>query len=325
MTVPNLFEEFEKQRILIIGDIMLDSYLWGSVDRISPEAPVPIVHVKKREQRLGGAANVALNIQSLGATPILCSVVGNDVEGKSLLSLIESHGLSSEGIVVLEDRPTTVKQRIISGSQHMLRVDSETAQPIDPDQSLSLFTKLKPLLLQCQAVIFEDYDKGVITPELIQKVVSLANQKGIPTIVDPKKRNFLAYENVTLFKPNLKELKEGLKIDFNKADQEEVKKAALLLREKMNIRISLITLSEHGVFISDGQDEHFLPAHVRSISDVSGAGDTVVSVAALTLALGLPLKKIASFSNLAGGIVCEEIGVVPIKKERLKAELEEIF
>ncbi len=325
MTVPNLFEEFEKQRILIIGDIMLDSYLWGSVDRISPEAPVPIVHVKKREQRLGGAANVALNIQSLGATPILCSVVGNDVEGKSLLSLIESHGLTSEGIVVLEDRPTTVKQRIISGSQHMLRVDSETAQPIDPDQSLSLFTKLKPLLLQCQAVIFEDYDKGVITPELIQKVVSLANQKGIPTIVDPKKRNFLAYENVTLFKPNLKELKEGLKIDFNKADQEEVKKAALLLREKMNIRISLITLSEHGVFISDGQDEHFLPAHVRSISDVSGAGDTVVSVAALTLALGLPLKKIASFSNLAGGIVCEEIGVVPIKKERLKAELEEIF
>jgi rfaE bifunctional protein kinase chain/domain len=325
MTVNELFEHFEKQHILIIGDVMLDSYLWGNVERISPEAPVPIVHIKKREIRLGGAANVALNIQSLGATPILCSVVGRDLDGQNLLSLIEGRQMSTEGILSVENRPTTVKQRVISGSQHMLRIDSETDSPLSSEQTQELLAKIKVLLPQCQAVIFEDYDKGVITPELIQKVVSLANQKGIPTIVDPKKRNFLAYENVTLFKPNLKELKEGLKIDFNKADQQEVKRAAALLMEKMNIKASLITLSEHGVFISNGQEEYFLPAHVRTISDVSGAGDTVVSVAALTLACGISLKRVAALSNLAGGIVCEDVGVMPIQKERLRKEVDLIW
>ena len=325
MSINEAFEHFSKLKVLIIGDVMLDSYLWGKVERISPEAPVPIVNVHNRELRLGGAGNVALNIHSLGAQPILCSVIGNDVDGQNLLSLLESKGMSKEGLLKLENRPTTIKHRIISGSQHILRVDSETDKPISSEETEQLFSKIKQLLPDCHVVIFQDYDKGLITSALIEKTVLLADKQGVPTVVDPKKRNFLSYKNVTLFKPNLKELKEGLKIDFDKADKEEIKKASSLLMEKINAKATLITLSEHGVFVSDGKSESFSPAHARAISDVSGAGDTVVSVAALTLALGFPLKKVAELSNLAGGIVCEYIGVVPIERDKLLKEAQKLF
>ncbi|MBC7389298.1 MAG: D-glycero-beta-D-manno-heptose-7-phosphate kinase [Opitutaceae bacterium] len=325
MNVEEVFSEFDKLKVLIIGDVMLDSYLWGKVERISPEAPVPIVNVQKREVRLGGAGNVALNILSLGAKPVLCSVIGQDLDGDTFLNLLDKHGMEKSGIIQTQDRPTTIKHRIIAGSQQMLRVDSETDKEIKEVVTNKLLEKITLLLEDCQVVIFEDYDKGVITPGLIKHVVKMTSEKGIPTVVDPKKRNFLAYEGVTLFKPNLKELKEGLKIDFDKADKNEVQHASSLLREKLNIKSTLITLSEHGIFVSDGENNHFIPAHLRSISDVSGAGDTVVSVAALALALKLPLKQVAELSNLAGGIVCEYIGVVPIHKARLKEEAKEIF
>ncbi len=325
MKVEDIFSGFDKLKVLIIGDVMLDSYLWGKVERISPEAPVPIVNVQKREVRLGGAGNVALNILSLGAKPILCSVIGKDLDGDSFLNLLEKHGMEKSGIIQSEDRPTTIKHRIIAGSQQMLRIDSETDKEIKEDITRKLLDKIDVLLTDCQVVIFEDYDKGVITPFLIQQVVKMTAEKGIPTVVDPKKRNFMAYEGVTLFKPNLKELKEGLKIDFDKADKNEVQHASDLLRKKLNISATLITLSEHGIFVSDENEYHFIPAHLRSISDVSGAGDTVVSVAALALALKLPINQIAELSNLAGGIVCEYVGVVPIDKIRLKEEAKGIF
>jgi rfaE bifunctional protein kinase chain/domain len=325
MSVKEIFELFAKQRVLIIGDVMLDSYLWGKVERVSPEAPVPIVNVQKREIRLGGAANVALNIASLGAKPILCSIIGQDLDGDNFLSLLEKQKMSTEGILQVNDRPTTIKHRIIAGSQQMLRVDSEADHSVSPHQTTQLLDKVSSLLPHTDVIIFEDYDKGVITPHLIKNVVEMAKAKNIPTVVDPKKRNFTAYEGVSLFKPNLKELKEGLKLDFDKADKEEVKKASGLLQEKMKVKANLITLSEHGVFVSDGMEHHFLPAHVRSISDVSGAGDTVVSVAALAMAAQLPLKQVAEISNLAGGIVCEYVGVVPIDKDRLSSELHSLF
>jgi D-glycero-beta-D-manno-heptose-7-phosphate kinase len=320
MMLSSIFDDFNKLKVLIIGDVMLDSYVWGKVERISPEAPVPIVNVQKSETRLGGAANVALNILALGASPILCSVIGMDADGSNLLRLMAEKGMTIEGMIQAEDRPTTIKHRIISGSQQMLRIDSETDRSITSTRTNLLFSKIEKLLTSCHVVIFEDYDKGVITPELIAKVVGMADRLGIPTVVDPKKRNFMAYENVSLFKPNLKELKEGLKIELNISDKENVKKAADLLRDKINAKATLITLSEHGVFISDGQQEHLIPAHTRTISDVSGAGDTVVSVAALCMALKLPLKQVAELSNLAGGIVCESVGVIPIDKVRLLEE-----
>ncbi|GAB4128426.1 MAG: D-glycero-beta-D-manno-heptose-7-phosphate kinase [Raineya sp.] len=319
MEIQEVFRKFEDIKVLIIGDVMIDSYLWGSVSRISPEAPVPIVNVQKREQRLGGAANVALNVQALGAKPILCSVVGSDKEGENLLRLLEINNLERNGIVQSMHRITTVKHRILAASQHLLRIDSEMDKLIDEEEHDLLWLKIQQLLPKTQAVIFEDYDKGVISKDLIEKTISLANQLHIPTIIDPKKRNFSFYKKATLFKPNLKELKEGLNIEF-KGDLEELEGAIRKLQEQLELQSVMTTLSEKGVFICNGSEKHHIPAHVRSIADVSGAGDTVVSVAALCVALHLPIKFVAELSNLAGGLVCEYQGVVPINKEKLLTE-----
>ncbi|MGD1842488.1 MAG: bifunctional heptose 7-phosphate kinase/heptose 1-phosphate adenyltransferase [Thermonemataceae bacterium] len=315
-----IFEAFNHLKVLVIGDVMIDSYIWGSVNRISPEAPVPIVHVKKREQRLGGAGNVALNLQSLGATPILCSVIGEDPEGEQLLQLLAQHGLSSEGIVQSQSRITTVKHRILASSQQLLRIDAETDQLIAAEETTSLLAKIISLLPQVLAVVFEDYDKGTIGPTLIERTVEEANRLAIPSVVDPKKRNFLHYKDVTLFKPNLKEIKEGLKVDFNKDDKEALEQAVAQLQAALHTKSILLTLSEKGVFIQHGEEKHHIPAYLREIADVSGAGDTVVSIAALCLALAQPAAFTAALANLGGGLVCEHLGVVPINKEDLYQE-----
>lgn len=315
-----LFQDFTKQTVLIIGDVMIDSYLWGKVERISPEAPVPVLNLQKREQRLGGAANVALNVQALGANPVLCAVIGKDTEGDQLIKLLEQNNLSTVGIVQSEGRVTTIKHRIIAAAQHVLRIDAEIDTEITAEDRNLLLEKIKTLLPASNVVIFEDYDKGVIGSTLIAETVKLSKAQGIPTVVDPKKRNFMAYEGVTLFKPNLKELKEGLKADFNGDLLVDVKNAVADLKSKLSLEGALITLSEHGVFIDSNAEQVHIPAHKREIADVSGAGDTVVSVAALCVALNLKPALIAGLSNLAGGIVCEHVGVVPIDKEMLKSE-----
>lgn len=319
-SLEDIFEAFNQLKVLIIGDVMVDSYLWGKVDRISPEAPVPIVHVQKREKRLGGASNVAVNIQAMGATPVLCSVIGNDADGQDLLSLLQKNNLSAEGIIQSKSRTTTTKHRIISGSQHLLRIDSEVDFPINSEERMQLIHTIKDLALNCQVIIFEDYDKGVITKELIEEVVTFARQHQIPTVVDPKKRNFLSYTGVTLFKPNLKELREGLKLDFDSHQEEELQQAVSLLKEKLQLTSALVTLSEKGVYIDFAGEKHLLPAHIRQIADVSGAGDTVVSIAAVCLALQLSPLLIAGLANLGGGLVCEYLGAVPINKQSLLEE-----
>ncbi len=324
-SVQDLFQAFKGLKVLVIGDVMIDSYLWGRVDRISPEAPVPIIQVEKREARLGGAANVALNIQSLGAIPVLCSVVGADLDGANFLELLKQNHLPADGIVQSQSRITTIKHRVISGHQHMLRVDQETDEVINDQEKKSLLNKIESLISTCNVVIFEDYDKGVIDEYVIAKVVAMANAKGIPTVVDPKKRNFLAYKGVTLFKPNRKEMKEGLKWDGNLSEVNDVENAVDALTQQLQSNMILLTLSEKGVFIKrQGEKATVIPAHIRKIADVSGAGDTVVSVAALCLALNLSPSKIAQISNLAGGLVCEQVGVVPIEASLLKSEVERL-
>lgn len=318
-SLEEIFGAFNKLTVLVIGDVMLDSYIWGSVDRISPEAPVPIVRVKKRDFRLGGAANVALNVQSLGAKPILCALIGEDEAGARLLNCLDQQGMSKDGIVVSKNRPTTIKTRLIASHQHVVRVDEESDQELMNDEEEQLLKQIEALLPQCDAIIFEDYDKGVINENLIRKTVALASKKNIPTIVDPKKRNFLSYKGVTLFKPNLKELREGLKIDINGADQAQVEKAVSVLKQQLNAGV-MVTLSEHGVFIDYKSAQKKFSAHKREIADVSGAGDTVVGVAGLCVALGLKTEMIAALSNLAGGLVCEYTGVVPIDKNELMKE-----
>jgi len=320
MNLSEIFDAFNHLRVLIIGDVMVDSYLWGKVERISPEAPVPIVGVIKREKRLGGAANVALNVKALGARPVLCAVIGADNDGHDFLQLLDESGMTREGIVTSQSRITTIKHRILSGSQQMLRIDSEMDSLLAPEEKNSISERIKTLLPTCDVVIFEDYDKGVLDEMLIREVTEAARAQGIPTIVDPKKRNFLHYRQATLFKPNLKELREGLKIDFNTGHPDELEAAVQKLKDHLQVEGVLLTLSELGVFIDFADEKLHLPAHVRQIADVSGAGDTVVSIAALCLALHLSPGLIAELSNLGGGLVCEYAGVVPVDKQQLLEE-----
>lgn len=324
--INSLFEEFNKKRVLVIGDVMIDAYFWGKVDRISPEAPVPVVSVQSRENRLGGAANVALNIKALGATPILATVIGADHYGTEFNQLLVNQQLNNKGISPSTERPTTVKTRIISGDQQMMRVDEETTRLLSGEEEKSLLNRIANILEndQIDVVIFEDYNKGVLTTNVISTTIKWATQRGIPTAVDPKKTNFFSYKGVTLFKPNLKELKEGLKQDISTKNPDELIAAVKLLKQKVPHKTSLITLSEMGVYVNDGED-NFIPAHLRNISDVSGAGDSVISVAALCLACACSPYHMASLANLAGGLVCEKVGVVPIDKNLLLQEALKLY
>ena len=312
---------FKTKRVLIIGDAMIDAYMWGDINRMSPEAPVPIVKIDKRESRLGGAANVALNIQSLGANPILFSAIGDDHYADLFIELMNEQKLSCEGIQKISNRRTTVKTRIISKNKHVLRVDEEYTNPI---QDESLLNQLEKMIQEqsFDVIIFQDYNKGLLTKTVIQKAIKAAKNKGIPTIVDPKKENFLSYQNVDIFKPNLKEIKEGLNLDFDETSKAELFKHVNGLRNKINAQGILLTLSEKGIYFQKENAVYRKKAHKRNIIDVSGAGDTVVSVAALALACNIEDDFLMRIANLAGGLVCEKVGVVPIKREDLlKANL----
>ncbi|MDY6394143.1 MAG: bifunctional ADP-heptose synthase [Bacteroidales bacterium] len=327
MDYKDIFQKFNNLNVVVIGDIMVDSYQWGKVERISPEAPVPICAVTKIENRLGGAGNVALNLKAMGANPILCSVIGEDSNGENLLHLMQQEGMTTDYILQSTDRPTTTKTRIIGNNSQMLRIDNESIETLDRKEETAFLKRIESLFskMKIDVVIFQDYDKGVITERVITTTTSQANKKNIPITVDPKHRNFSLYKDVAMFKPNLKELKEGLKIEFDKPTQENLENASLLLKDKQRIEKVFITLSEYGVFFADYSKKQaevvLLPANVRKIADVSGAGDTVISVASLCLALAIEPKEIAKISNLAGGLVCEEVGVVPINKDRLYREL----
>lgn len=313
---------FSQSNILLIGDIMLDAYIWGKVERISPEAPVPVLNVTKKEGRLGGLANVARNLRSLGAQVTLCSVTGNDENSQKLKALFEEENIPTSSIIFSSERITTVKTRVISNTQHVIRIDEEKSDDISADLENKLLKSIEEHLRsgKIHAVLFEDYNKGVLTHKIIEQTISIAKQLNIPVSVDPKKKNFFSYKRVTLFKPNLKELVEGLKLDKTPAGISDLKEADALLRKEISHEISLITLSEKGVFVSKNGDAAVLPAHVRNISDVSGAGDTVIAVATLCLAQHCSHETIAYLSNLAGGIVCEHPGVVPIQKLQLIEE-----
>lgn len=320
--IREIFKSFNNLNVLIIGDVMIDSYLWGKVNRISPEAPVPIVAVTKKERRLGGAANVALNVQALGANPILCSVVGVDYEGQAFLDLLKTQKLSQKGILKCRDRITTVKTRVIGNNAQLLRVDEEVEDEIEPSETQQLLTLISYIINhdKIDVIIFEDYNKGLITTKLVSKVVELAKSKNIPTCVDPKKKNFNTYKGVSLFKPNLKELREGIKMDVSGDNINELQRAVSSFRVKQKAETILVTLAEKGVITNSRKIKEHITAHVRSIADVSGAGDTVISVAALCRALECNDIVTAALANLSGGLVCEQIGVVPVDKAQLFEE-----
>lgn len=328
--IEALFSSFKKSRVLIIGDIMLDAYLWGEVDRISPEAPVPVVSVKHRENRLGGAANVARNIKALGAEPVICSVIGDDARGAEFLEILKNENMSTEGILRSSKRITTTKFRVLGNNTQMLRVDEEMTQPLREEDASMLQAHTERLLLaeKVDAVIFQDYDKGTISKELIQRITSRAKALSIPVAVDPKKKHFADYKHVTLFKPNLKELKEGVNGNFNRSEEYAVEAAAHQLHQQLECDMLMVTLSDKGILMRYSQrkkDMFYEPAHRREIADVSGAGDTVISVATLCLSLNMEPREIAALSNLAGGLVCEEAGVVPVDPAKFRKEISDIY
>ena len=327
MNYKDLFDKFNGLRILVIGDVMLDAYVMGKVNRISPEAPVPIVSLENEDARIGGAGNVALNLLALGAKPIICAVIGEDSSGDKLLNLFEKNGISTDGLVKSIVRKTTVKTRVISNKQQLLRIDSESTFPLLESEEIKLNNTIQNIINQgIEGIIFEDYNKGVLTDSVIQNTIKIAKEKDIPTAVDPKKENFLSYKGVSLFKPNLKELKEGLNLNFDfNSNKDLFEKGIEVLEEKIHNEISFVTLSEHGVFIKNQTEKYYVPAHMRSISDVSGAGDTVIAVATLCLISGASTKQIAEISNLAGGLVCEKSGVVSISKNDLLKEVSELL
>ncbi len=324
LEVQQLFERFENITALVIGDAMVDSYMWGKVERVSPEAPIPIVSVTKKENRLGGAANVSLNLQALGATPILFSVIGNDEKGRRFRKLMERNHLSSEGIFIDPLRITTVKSRIICNGQHIARVDEESTDFIDSNLELFILSAIQRTIetKKIDVIIFVDYDKGMITPTLFEKVHEIAKEKKIYIAVDPKRRNFSLYHDVDLFKPNFKEFTEGTGQAIRKGDLEHLKRVADEYKKLKAFKLIFITLSELGVFISNGVSQTYYPAEIRYIADVSGAGDTVLAVASLCLAAETAPHMMALLSNMAGGLVCEQVGVVQIDRGRFIREME---
>lgn len=319
--LEQLFDDIATKHVVVIGDVMLDNYWWGSVDRISPEAPVPVVALKSRESRLGGAANVALNCKALGAKVTLASVVGNDHEGNTLIELAKKDGVETDLIMMSKSRITTTKTRIISRSQQILRLDDEISKDIDTEDEHAFIDKVLRFLQieKPDIVIFEDYNKGVLKENVIHKVIEHCRQLGIITSVDPKEKNFLSYKHVTIFKPNLKEVREGLHMEIDEVNIQAMDEVHKELHANLQHDITFVTLSEHGVYYSNGHSA-IIPSHLRRIADVSGAGDTVIATASLVYAVTKSEELMAQISNLAGGLVCESVGVVPIDVRRLQEE-----
>ncbi len=310
-----LKNNFKGKRIAVVGDMMLDSYFWGEVKRISPEAPVPVVEIDNEFYRFGGAANVALNIKTLNAVPFPIGIIGNDNDGKRFNGLLDEAGITAEGIIVDDTRPTTSKARVIARNQHVVRIDKESKQDVSEYIEEKLFDIFKSNVDNLDAVILQDYNKGVLTKALIKKIIDTANEHGIIVTVDPKFINFFEYKNVTVFKPNKKETEDAFGVKIESAEELDVYGQKLL--ERLNAKYVLLTLGEEGIALYGDGDTRRIPTKARSVADVSGAGDTVISTLTVALTAGANIAEAAYLANFAGGLVCEEVGIVPIEAEKL--------
>ncbi|MBL7765716.1 MAG: carbohydrate kinase [Chitinophagaceae bacterium] len=309
-------------KVFVVGDAMLDNYWIGHIDRISPEAPVPILSVERKESRPGGAANVALNCKALGAEVSLLTVIGQDAHGSMLEKQLMASDIQTDYILKSKNRITTCKTRIMARHQQTMRVDEETTEDLSiKDEHRFIEICLKAIQIEKPDVlIFEDYNKGVLKENVIQKIMAHCKEVGVITAVDPKKKNFLAYTGTDIFKPNLKEIREALLLSLDDVNLASLKQVHARLFKHLQHKNTFITLSEKGVFIQQDTMARMIPAHIRQISDVSGAGDTVIAVAAMLYKLTGDIVTSAHISNIAGGLVCEELGVVPISKQKLLTE-----
>ena len=314
--IKELKDNFVGKKIAVIGDMMLDGYYWGDVKRISPEAPVPVLEVEEEFFRFGGAANVALNISSLGGIPIPIGVIGYDSYGTIFTSLLNESKICDDGILIDESRPTTTKTRVIADKQHVVRIDKESKEYLNDGMEKKLFLYFEKSIDELDGIILQDYNKGVLTESLIVKVIDLANRKKKLITVDPKFDNFFTYKNATVFKPNRKEVeaKLGMKI----ISSGDISFAGKKLMEKIKAKYLLLTLGEEGIAVfEDGKEEKRMETKARKVADVSGAGDTVISTLTIALSAGADILEASYLANYAGGLVCEEVGIVPIEREKL--------
>jgi rfaE bifunctional protein kinase chain/domain len=327
MNYNELFKSFSSVKIGVIGDMMLDTYWWGNVERISPEAPVPVVTVDRKEYRIGGAGNVALNLASLGTPVSVFSVLGRDDDGQVLKGLLDEKKIETGYLLYAENRITTNKMRVISRNQQMMRLDSETTLPLREDQEQQLIDSVSRFIRDQSpaAIIFEDYNKGVLTQKVIHEVIAICQEHQVITAADPKRKHFFEYRGVDIFKPNLKEAREALNLLIEEVNDHTLIHIHHSLKARLKHRISFITLSEKGVFYEDGQDAHIVPSHIRDIADVSGAGDTVIAVATLVYTVTKNTAMMAEIANLAGGLVCEAVGTVAIDRQRLLEECQRLL
>ncbi|MBK8503007.1 MAG: carbohydrate kinase [Saprospiraceae bacterium] len=311
-------ELIQHKKVLVIGDVMIDQYLSGSVSRISPEAPVPIMLHQDTSLLPGGAANVALNLAGLGNEVWIASAIGDDQMGRKLVELLNEKQINTDLLLTNDQRMTTCKTRIMAGKQHLLRVDQETTDAIQPELLESLVHSVKTLLktVPIDFVILQDYNKGILSGPSIKRFLKLLHEQNIPIAVDPKFDHFYEYLGVSLFKPNLAELRAILPFPVE-VDQQSLLKATKYVRSKLGCKTIMVTLSDKGIFIDNGSEHHLLPAQKRLIADVCGAGDTVISVASLCLSADLDLSSVAHWSGLCGTLVCQYPGVMPVSREML--------
>lgn len=317
--LKTIFRKSKGKKIAIIGDVMLDKYVYGTISRISPEAPVPVVDIDKTEYKLGGAANVANNIKALEAEPILIGIIGNDHDSKHYLDVMKSLKLSTVGIIRDSNRPTTSKTRVIAHSQHVLRVDSEIKEDVSSATRKKILLFFKKNIRKFAAVILQDYNKGVLTKELISELISISRKNNKPVYVDPKFHNFFEYKDVTVFKPNRNETADILAMKIS--GEESVKAAGRKLIDRLNCEYLVLTRGEKGMMLFDKEKNKTvilnIPTIARKVADVSGAGDTVISTIAVMLAGGANIVEAVMLANQAAGIVCEEVGIIPIYKQAL--------
>lgn len=310
-----IIDNCKGKRIVVVGDVMLDRFFWGVVNRISPEAPVPVVDLESETSHLGGASNVANNLKALGVVPLLCGAVGDDNSGRIFLEIAGNSGIDVSGVYIHPDRPTTVKTRIIASNQHVVRVDRELREPISEEAADFIFRNLESQT-NIDAIIFGDYNKGTLTKELIHKIIEFAKSKQIPTFVDPKVENFFEYREVTIFKPNRKEAQQSLGIKFRNFDH--IVESGRLLLDRLMASGILLTLGADGMmlFEQSGEVSH-VPTRARKVADVSGAGDTTIATFSAAYVAGANFKEAATIANFAAGVVCEEPGIVAITVDSL--------
>lgn len=313
--LEKIIAKFPKATVLVIGDIIVDKYIWGKVSRISPEAPVPVVNVVRETFCWGGAANVASNIKSLGGQVALAGVLGADGMGQQLLDELQNQAVDCQGILSLEERPTTLKTRIIAHSQQVVRVDYEVAREIDKPVNQELINRLKEIIPKTQAVVISDYAKGVIGPRLIKEVIATAHQHQVSVIVDPQVTHYRHYKKVTVITPN--HLEAGRMSGIDIVDEPSLIKAGRHLQDILECEVVLITRGEEGMTLFQGQDFTHIPTVAQEVYDVTGAGDTVTGVFALALSGGASFKEAAFLANYAASIVVAEVGTASVKPTEL--------